>query len=316
MMINVMQASNSYNLINHNEISDLVNQFISSQDVKPSSKQLYGRTLAQYLNWLKAKGLALSEITRINILNYKQELLDKNMSSLTVGSYISVVRKLYEWLESQKYYPNVARNIKSPRRKQGFRKLPLTPEQVTLLLNHFKTKGHEGLRDYAIVNLLVRTGLRTIELIQANIDDITFKQGRRVLMVQGKGEVEKTSFVILTDKAYEPIRDYLSTRSSKGSEPLFISASNNSFGQRLTTRSVSRIVKQALRLVNLDSKFLTAHSLRHTLAVSVLKAGGNLADVQGILRHSNPATTQIYTKAIDEELRLKNAAEQLVDNLY
>lgn len=315
-MMNVTGVSNNYSLINRNGLEDLIGQFISSQDVKESSRKLYERTLAQFFKWVTTKGLELSEITRVNILNYKQELLDKKMSSLTVGSYISVVRKLYEWLESNKYYPNVARNIKSPRRSQGFRKLPLTPEQVALLLDHFKSKSHEGLRDHAIVNLLVRTGLRTIELINANIDDITFKQGRRVLMVQGKGEVEKNNFVILTDKAYEPIRDYLATRSCKSSEPLFISASNNSLGERLTTRSVSRIVKQALRLVNLDSKFLTAHSLRHTLAVTVLKAGGTLADVQGVLRHSNPATTQIYTRAIDEEMRLKNAAEQLVDSMY
>src|SRR5205085_13516 len=105
------------------------------------------------------------------------------------------------------------------------------------------------------------------------IDDITFKQGKRVLLVQGKGEVEKNNFVILTEKAYEPIRTYLtliSKASVKTSQALFKSISNNSQGQRLTTRTISKIAKEGLKAIGLDNKHLTAHSLRHTLAVTIL----------------------------------------------
>jgi integrase/recombinase XerC/integrase/recombinase XerD len=236
------------------------------------------------------------------------------MSSLTVGSYITSVRRFYEWTEANKYYPNVAKGIKTPKRKQQFKKQPLLPVQATALLNFYQDKA---LRDYAIINLLLRTGLRTIEVIRASVEDITFKGGQRVLLVQGKGRDEKDDFVLLTNKAYKPLAEYLASRGNiSSSEPLFISTSNNSKGGRLTTRTISYIAKEGLKAIGLDEKSYTAHSLRHTTAVNILRAGGSLETAQFTLRHSNPATTQIYTATLNEERRLQNSGEALIDNLY
>lgn len=294
-------------------LSQIVDNFINSQDVKPSSKALYTRTLKQYFNWITKEELELSQITRIELLQYKQNLLDSGLSPLTVGSYITVVRKFYEYAEANKIYPNVAKGIKTPRRKQQFKKQALTPELGSELLKHFE---HKAKRDYAIVNLLIRTGLRTIEVSRANIEDITFKAGKRVLMVHGKGRDSKDNFVVLTDKAFNPIKEYLDTRgNAKGGEPLFTSTSNNSKGVTLTTRTISGIVKEGLKAIGLDGKEFTAHSLRHTTAVNILRAGGRIEDAQGVLRHSSPATTQIYTETIKEEMRIKNSAEELIDSL-
>lgn len=318
--MNLVQITEGRHIVRQGSISDLVAQFIASQDVKQSSKLLYKRTIGQYFKWIETQGVSLSDITRADLITYKERLIADGKSSLSVGSYLTVVRKFYEWTESNKLYPNVAKGIKTPKRKQAFRKQPLTPDQVTNLLDHFKTKKLEGLRDYAIVNLLLRTGLRTIELVNANIEDITFKHGKRVLLVQGKGEIEKNNFVILTDNAYMPIRDYLdslpSSYTKNLSQALFSSVSNNSYGKRLTTRTISKIAKEGLKAVGLDNPSLTAHSLRHTLAVTILRAGGTLTDAQGVLRHANPSTTQIYTRAIEEEIRIKNAPEELIDRLY
>ena len=294
-------------------LSQIVENFINSQDVKPSSKALYTRTLKQYFNWITKENIDLSQVTRIELLQYKQDLLDNGLSPLTVGSYITVVRKFYEYAEANKIYPNVAKGIKTPRRKQQFKKQALTIDLGSELLNHFE---HKAKRDYAIVNLLIRTGLRTIEVSRANIEDITFKSGKRILLVHGKGRDEKDNFVVLTDKAYQPIKEYLETRpNAKGGDPLFISTSNNSKGETLTTRSISGVVKEGMRAIGLDSKEFTAHSLRHTTAVNILRAGGRIEDAQGVLRHSSPSTTQIYTETIREELRIKNSAEELIDSL-
>ncbi len=295
-------------------IDELLERFLASQDVKKSSKDLYRRTLRQYFNWVISKGYNLSEITRAELLIYKENLLASGMSSLTVGSYVTSVRRFYEWTEANKFYPNVAKGIKSPKRKQQFKKQSLTPEQSRELLLFLQGKT---LRDYAVINLLLRTGLRTIEARRANVEDIAFKSGKRVLYVQGKGRDEKDDFVILTDKAYEPLAQYLAARGKlKTGEPLFISTSNNSSGDRLTTRTISYIAKEGLKAIGLDSRNFTAHSLRHTTAVNILRAGGRLEDAQGVLRHANPATTQIYTATIKEEQRIKNAPEELLDSLY
>ena len=301
-------------VVSSQRIDELIDSFIQAQDVKQSSKLLYRRTLKQYLNWVELKAYSLSEISRAHILQYKEELIGSGMSSLTVGSYITSVRRFYEWTEANKYYPNVAKGIKTPKRKQQFKKQHLLPEQATALLSYYQSKA---LRDYAIISLLLRTGLRTIEVIRANVEDITFKGSQRVLLVHGKGRDEKDNFVLLTEKAYQPIAEYLATRGkANGSEPLFISSSNNSKGERLSTRSISYIAKEGLKAIGLDERSFTAHSLRHTTAVNILRAGGSLETAQFTLRHSNPATTQIYTATLNEERRLQNSGEALIDSLY
>ena len=309
----VVKQAQDVAIVSPQRIEELVDSFINSQDVKLSSKLLYRRTLKQYFNWVDKKGYLLSEIARPQLLEYKDELLLSGMSSLTVGSYITSVRRFYEWTEANKFYPNVAKGIKTPKRKQQFKKQPLLPAQATALLNYYQDKA---LRDYAIVSLLLRTGLRTIEVIRASVEDITFKGSQRVLLIHGKGRDEKDNFVILTDKTYQPIAEYLSTRTATGSAPLFTSTSNNSKGERLTTRSISYIAKEGLKAIGLDERSFTAHSLRHTTAVNILRAGGSLETAQFTLRHSNPATTQIYTATLNEERRLQNSGEALIDSLY
>ena len=310
----VVKQAQDVATVSPQRIEELVDSFIEAQDVKQSSKKLYRRTLKQYFNWVESKSYLLSEIARPQIIEYKEDLLSSGMSSLTVGSYITSVRRFYEWTEANKFYLNVAKGIKTPKRKQQFKKQPLLPSQATALLSYYQDKA---LRDYAIITLLLRTGLRTIEVIRANVEDITFKGSQRVLLVQGKGRDERDNFVLLTEKAYQPIADYLATRGKvNSSEPLFTSTSNNSKGERLSTRSISYIAKEGLKAIGLDERSFTAHSLRHTTAVNILRAGGSLETAQFTLRHSNPATTQIYTATLNEERRLQNSGEALIDGLY
>ena len=312
--MNLPEIKAGSTLVSAQTIEDIVNSFIAAQDVKETSKKLYRRTLKQYFNWITAKAYSLSDVARPQLLEYKENLLSSGMSSLTVGSYITSVRRFYEWTEANKIYPNIAKGIKTPKRKQQFKKQPLLPSQAKELLNYYQGKA---LRDFAIVSLLLRTGLRTIEVVRANVEDLTFKGSQRVLLIHGKGRDEKDDFVILTDKTYSAINNYLETRkTAKPEEPLFISSSNNNQGQRLTTRSISYIAKEGLKAIGLDSKEFTAHSLRHTTAVNILRAGGSIETAQFTLRHSNPATTQIYTATLNEERRLKNSGEALLDSLY
>lgn len=302
-------------IVSGSEWRSIVAYFVASQDVKESSRSLYARTLSQYFLWIEATGRDLNSLTREDILEYKDHLQDEGLSSLTIGSYIVAVRKFYEFAEANKIYPNIAKGIKTPKRKQQFKKQHLTDGDSAELLSYFESKS---LRDYAIVNLLLRTGLRTIEVARANIGDITFKSGKRVLLVWGKGRDEKDDFVVLTDKAYTPIKRYLDScrKGAKAGEPLFVSHSRQNEGERLTTRTISGLCKEGLKAIGLDGKEFTAHSLRHTTAVAILTHGGSLTDAQAVLRHSSPTTTQIYTESIKEELRLQNSPEAMIDNAF
>jgi integrase/recombinase XerD len=312
--MNIVSAKpNQVNFTDSSRFMELVDSFIASLDIKQSSRDLYKRTLRQYINWINKVGYTLSEITKTQVIEYKEQLFKSGLSSLTVSSYINSVRRLYEWTEANRLYPNVAKGVKSPKRKQQFKKQPLQPNQANSLLDSLKTNQ----RDYAIINLLLRTGLRTKELTNTNIEDIVYKGSQRVLLVKGKGRDEKDNFVVLTDKAYKPLEEYLATRGKTSlMAPLFVSESNNNKGGRITTRTVSKIAKEGLKSIGLNEKSFTAHSLRHTTAVNILRAGGSLEIAQLTLRHSNPATTQIYTATLNEERRLQNSGEALIDLMF
>ena len=292
----------------------LIATFVSSQDVKESSRLLYNRTLSQFFKWVVSTGRSINSMSRVDVLEYKDSLQMEGLSNLTIGSYIVAVRKFYEWAEAEKLYPNIAKGIKTPRRVQAFKKQHLTDSKSAELLSHFENLS---LRDYAIVNLILRTGLRTIEVVRADIGDITFKGERRILKIWGKGRTEKDDFVVLSEKAYQPIARYLETRKgAKSGEPLFTSTSNLNKGGRLTTRTISGICKSGLKAIGMDGKEFTAHSLRHTTAVAILKHGGQITDVQSVLRHSSPVTSQIYTESVKEEMRLQNAPELTLDEAF
>lgn len=293
---------------------DLLSYFVSTQDVKESSRKLYSRTLKLFFEWVEEKGKVIAGLTRTDIIEYKEDLFGKGLSSLSVASYLTSLRKFYEWAEAEKLYPNIVKGVKTPRRVQTFKKQHLTEEKSGELLSHFESLS---LRDFAIVNLILRTGLRTIEVVRADVGDITFKGGRRILRVWGKGHDTKDDFVVLTDKTFEPIKRYLDSRKgAKPTEPLFSSDSHRNSGERLTTRTISGLCKGGLKAIGLDGREFTAHSLRHTTAVTILKNGGDLTQAQNVLRHTSPTTTQIYVESIKEELRLQNAPEALIDAAF
>ena len=181
-------------------------------------------------------------------------------------------------------------------------------------------ESEQSARDRAIVNLMVRTGLRCVEVARANVGDVTFIgcDNVRVLMVQGKGRDEKDNYVVLTAAAWKPIREYLDTRKgAKDTDPLFVCESNHATTDgRLTTRTISAIAKRGLRGVGLDNKAFTAHSLRHTAGTNILRAGGSLEQAQMMLRHASPSTTEIYSRMALNERRLTQGGEGLLDRLY
>lgn len=299
-------------VVNKNvSIVEAVEAFLSECDIRANSKNVYRRGLLYFFKWVESTGRTISELTRADILAFKETLLQTH-SNLTIAGYMVALRRFYEWTEGCKLYPNIARGIKSPKRKNAYLKEHLRENQIHELLNYFEGNT----RDYAIVNLLLRTGLRCIEVTRLNIEDICYKGGQRILRVWGKGRDERDNFVVLTDKAYQPIKEYLETRGSTTlKEPLFVSTSNRNQNGRLTTRTISKICKEGLCAIGLDAHEYTAHSLRHTTAVMLLKHG-TLSDVQSVLRHASPVTSQIYTKSIEEELRLANPSEMKLDGIF
>jgi integrase/recombinase XerD len=279
-------------------VDGLIERFLESHDVKPVSREGYRRRLLQFARWCAYNQVVAP--TRESILNYKRHLQVQNFTPLTIGAYLTAIRCFFSWAESVKLYPNIARSIKGPKRQKGFRRDPLTLKQVHDLLNSIDRSKLLGKRDYALLNLMVRTGPRTIEIIRANVDDIRTEGGSEtVLWLQGKGSDSKDAFVVLTDAALRPLQEYLAARGqTREGDPLFGSTSDGNRNARMTTRSVSRIVKQRLRSIQLDSPRLSAHSCRHTTVTLALLAGASIQETQQLARHSDVSTTMIYAQNI------------------
>lgn len=291
-----------------NSINNLIERFINALDVKHSSRDTYKKALKAFTGWLSGQGI--HNPVREDILAYKEFLQAQGLSSLTVSVYMAVVRKFFEYLESTIGYQNVAKGIKGAKRAKGFRKDALTVEQIRELLAHIDRSAIQGIRDYALLNLMLRTGLRTIEIIKADVGDIRQQSGEAVLWIHGKGRDSKDEFVLLTQDTLKPLYEYLQVRGrANDADPLFTSLSDRNKNERLTTRSIRRIVKQHLRGIHLDSARLTAHSLRHTFATIALLNGAPLIQVKEAMRHNSIETTMIYAHSLD---RVSNGAERYV----
>lgn len=286
---------------------DLYTRFTAYIDASEKTVQTYTRAIRQYAKWASENGI--SQPTREDILRYRDELKESHKPT-TVQNYITALRLFFQWTEQEQLYPNIANHIKGAKLDRSHKKDYLTSRQVKKVMETAKEESLQGLRDYAILALLFTGGLRTIEVSRANIADIRTAGDNTVLYIQGKGREEKTEYVKIMPEVEDAIRAYLAARKPASTEePLFTSTSNNSRGKRISTRSVSDIVKQALIKAGFNSDKLTAHSTRHTAVTLALLGGQSLQEVQQFARHANITTTQIYAHNLD---RAKNQCEETI----
>lgn len=287
--------------------------FINYYDAEPKTIESYKNGLKSFSNWLALNNIV--KPTREDLKDYRDNYLKANgYKATTIHAYINAIKRFFEFTSEVNIYPNIAVNLKSAKINNAIhRKDALTLEQSRELLNSIDTSTEEGKRDFAIISLVLTAGLRVSEVVNININDIMNRNGYRALYIKGKGHEEKDSFNKIAPQVDESIRDYLLLRAPKSNtEPLFTSVAHQNKGERLTSRSVSRIIKNALRSIGLDSERLTAHSLRHTTATINTKINkASLEDTRELLRHASTNTTLIY---INDNNRDENNSELLIAN--
>lgn len=289
--------------------SDMMGACIEALDVSDRTRAIYTRNLGYYSDWLASEGRTGEY--RADFVAYKNHLKDRYAAS-TVSAYMSAVRVFYQWLASEGLGIDITTGIKGPAKPRGFRKDPLSIDQARALL-HVGEGDPDALRDRALTSLLIHTGIRTIEASRADVGDVRNIAGHTVLFVQGKGHDEKDEFVILTASTLQALNAYIASRGRPElSAPLFASESNRNAGGRLTTRSISRIVKARMKEAGIESERITAHSLRHTAVTLALLAGATVQEAQAMARHSSINTTMIYAHNID---RLETPAEGRIEDL-
>lgn len=301
-------------------IAPLCKKWLVYNDISEKSQAKYTQWLKAFSQWVRGQGIL--EPVREDVIRYRDEL-SREKQPTTVNNYLRAVKSFYRFLEAAGIRKDITKGIRTLKTEAGFRKGYLDETQCAKvietqendeIINETDAEKERRLlteaRNKALLVLIMTTGLRTIEVNRANIEDIQFLGSSRVLYIQGKGKNEKGQYVRIPEDTWNYLQDYFRLRGScKPKEPLFASISNRDNGGRLTTRSISRICKDALVDAGLNSSRLTAHSLRHTNATLALKNGASVEQVQQVLRHSDINTTMIYVHDIDRE---NNAAEDLV----
>lgn len=289
------------------QAGELASRYINYLDAQPRTVGSYQTNIRQFVKYLSSNGI--THPTREDILAWREEL-KKKCKPATVQAYITAIRLFFQWTEQEGLYPNIANHIKGAKLDRSHKKDYLTSEQVRNVLSKIDRSSIKGVRDYAITLLMVTGGLRDIEVSRANVEDLQTLGNSTVLFLQGKGREERSEYIKLIPETETAIREYLSTRKEvEAKAPLFASTSNNNSGKRLSTKSISTLVKNALVNAGYNSERLTAHSLRHTAVTLALIGGLPLEEVQQFARHSNIATTQIYAHNLE---RMNNRSEATI----
>ena len=307
--MNGLQTIDSASIERRAEINaELFNRFIAYLDAAPATVATYTKALRRFFGYLSTKGIGQPK--RADILSYRDELSNTGHKPTTVQNYIAAVKVFFSWTAQEGLYPNVAERIKTPKIDREHKKDYLAAAQVKGIMETIERDSLQGLRDYAVFALMVSCGLRDIEVSRADIQDLRTVGGDAAIYIQGKGRAERAEYVKVPGQVEKAIRAYLAARGgAKGGEPLFTSISNNSQGGRLTTRSISRIIKTRLKGAGYNSDRLTAHSLRHTAVTLSLLSGRSLAEAQQFARHANIATTMIYNHSLD---KAKNGCSEAI----
>ena len=216
---------------------------------------------------------------------------------ITMRSFLKFLWK--RWLDS--LAPGKIDLIKHEDRRVGF----LTEEELDRLFNCPDTWTITGLRDLAIMKCIYSTGLRISELTNLNIENIDLE--RKEFAVRWKWR--KLRVVYLTDDSAESIRKYLQKRNDH-LKPLFIrhnakaenidilTDENMRLSRFFITTMIKKYAKQAIIL-----KDISAHTLRHSFATTLLSKWADLRSIQEMLWHASITTTQVYTHVTNQKLK-------------
>jgi integrase/recombinase XerD len=296
-------------------ILQLMDDFLANQDIRENSRKKYRDNLHVFIGWITRNG-DVKNITRETIISYKKWLIESGRSPSTVDNYLASVRQFFKYLADEDIHKNVTVGVKSPKKGEGYSKEYLKVNQVNSLLASINRSTTQGLRDYAIINLMVRTGMRCIEVARADVRDLRLEDGRWMFYIQGKGRWSKDRALGVTDKIVSPIAAYIGEHLLQEDSPMFLNHSYVSKRTRITTVTISKIIKKYLRSIGIDTVKVSAHSLRHTAAITALKSGADILAVKSMLGHNKVETTMIYQRALEEERGRDGTAIRLMDDVY
>lgn len=285
-------------------MNNLITQFLSEFDGSPTTIQTYNTTINLFFKWMINNKMDAGNPQRADVTKYKTALKAKNHSIKTVDNYTNSLKSFFKWTDENGYYENIAKHIKCESPKLDMRKHPMTISQVAQLFSSTRYSQSEiDKRDNAMMHLMYFCGLRVIEVCRLNIEDIKASS----IMVLGKGRSEKEE--VYADKlTLERIEMYLNNRKHFNphiheGDALFVTYARNNQNRmpRMTSSNAGQIIIKRMRSIGINDPKVTAHSLRHSIAIHMIDEGATLYDITQKLRHTDANTSRIYTHYIEKK---------------
>ena len=229
-----------------------------------------------------------------NIREYLSYLYRQKVKKVTVNRKVSSLRAFYKYeLRTGKIKINPAEMIQTLKTEK-YMPAFLSVDEMFELLKAQNENSVLDLRNRAMLEMFYSSGLRLSELAGLDLNDLDFNQ--KLVKVRGKGRKER--IVPVGGPALKAVQEYLrkigeirkDTSGDIFKKPLFL----NARGERITTRSIARIVNEMTSKSGIGRK-ISPHALRHTFATHLLNAGADLRSIQELLGHESLSTTQKYT---------------------
>jgi integrase len=266
-------------------------------DVSVGTRYDYQARIGVFLTFIREHGL-----DRNSFLAFKRSLAERtDISVSTKNKYLVTARIFLKELNRQGVLPaDITQNIKSFSQSRKHKKDGLTEAEVAVLVEKLRelpcTSANTRLK--AIVSLLALQGLRQIEVVRLNVNDLHL--ARNVAYIQGKGR-DDLEPISLHPETVRMLREYM-TANQLADGALFTSNSNNSLRQRLGTRSLQKIVKDSFQELGIEK---SVHGLRHYYATKLIRAyRGDLLQVARYTRHSSISTLEVYFDDVESEADL------------
>jgi integrase/recombinase XerD len=260
----------------------------------PHTLRAYGRSMTDFCSWLDGRGMDLLTVKRPIIDGYRHTLAG---SPATVAAKLAALSSFYRYAVSADVITggNPVELVKRPKIDADHSSTEgLSKDQARALLAAARA---DGPRSHALVSLLLFTGIRLSEALNAGTTDYGHDSGHRTLSIRRKGG--KDGKVAVPAPAVEALNAYLGTTGRElvagtagAGLPLFTTAS----GKRWASSEAFRTVQRLARVAGVEGR-ISPHSLRHTFATLALDAGTALHDLQDSMGHADPRTTRRYDRA-------------------
>ena len=264
-----------------------------------ATKNLSDKTLSAYRDDLRQFFAYEQDILHPDICSFISYLTSKlKLKDTSVRRKIITLKIFYSYLIDTEVI-DCSPFAKLKFRFKQERKLPktLAVKDISKILNCFDTVNYDRLttfakfeyiRDAALLDLLISTGIRIGEAAAITLDDIIISE--RTLLIHGKGRKQRLIY-ISSPITWNRIVTLLKERKLANDNHLFA----NRYGQPISIHGIEYIYKKYLKKAKIGTHS-TPHYLRHTFATNLLANGADLRSVQEILGHASVATTQIYTE--------------------